>query len=60
MGSNIHPSSQSRKISIGVMAESKASSRSGPKKGYGPVVSNTERVTSKMGNINTGESQGVS
>ncbi|RHN51583.1 hypothetical protein MtrunA17_Chr6g0470281 [Medicago truncatula] len=30
MGSNIHPSSQSRKTSIGAMAESKASSRSGP------------------------------
>lgn len=58
MGS-IHPSSQSRKISIGVMAESKASSRSGPKKGDGPVVPNTERVTSKMGNINTGESKAV-
>lgn len=39
MGSNIHPSSQSRKISIGAMAEPKASSRSGPlRKGFIFVV----------------------
>ncbi|RHN38504.1 hypothetical protein MtrunA17_Chr0c01g0489171 [Medicago truncatula] len=39
MGSNIHPSTQSRKISIGAMAEPKASSRSGPlRKGFIFVV----------------------
>ncbi|KAJ1397986.1 hypothetical protein SESBI_31467 [Sesbania bispinosa] len=42
-GSNIHPSSQSRKISIGVMADSKARTRCGDMKGDGAVVPNTER-----------------
>ncbi|CAJ2628948.1 unnamed protein product [Trifolium pratense] len=56
MGS-IHPSSQSRKISIGVMAESKASSRYGTKKGDEAIMPNTERVTSKVGNITGLESK---
>jgi hypothetical protein len=62
MGSNIHPSSQSRKISIGVMADSKASSRCGIKKGDEAIMPNTERVTSKVGNITGLESkaEGVS
>ncbi|XP_027367855.1 meiosis-specific protein ASY3 [Abrus precatorius] len=37
-GSNIRPSSQTGKISIGVMADSKASTRNGAMKGYGAVV----------------------
>ncbi|KAJ1425588.1 Myc-type, basic helix-loop-helix [Sesbania bispinosa] len=49
---NIHPSSQSRKISIGVMADSKARTRCGDMKGDGAVVPNTERVISNVGNIN--------
>ncbi|XP_019441255.1 PREDICTED: uncharacterized protein LOC109346252 [Lupinus angustifolius] len=50
-GSNILPSSQSRKISIGVMEDSKGSTRCGTKKGNEPIVANTERVTSNVGNF---------
>ncbi|XP_061349792.1 meiosis-specific protein ASY3-like [Gastrolobium bilobum] len=50
-GSNIHPSSQSRKISIGIMADSKASTRCGATKGDGAVIPNTERVISNVGNF---------
>ncbi|XP_004495853.1 meiosis-specific protein ASY3 [Cicer arietinum] len=57
LGSNIHPSSQSRKISIGVMADSKASTRCGAMKGDGAVMPNTERVTSKVGNFTGKESK---
>ncbi|CAK8572646.1 unnamed protein product [Lathyrus sativus] len=57
MGSNILQSSQSRKISIGVMADSKASLRSGALKMDGAVTPNTDRVTSKVGNITGGESK---
>lgn len=57
MGSNIHQSSQSRKISIGVMADSKASLRHGTVKMDGAVAPNTDRVTSKVGNITVGESK---
>ncbi|RDX67746.1 Meiosis-specific protein ASY3, partial [Mucuna pruriens] len=49
-GSNIRPSSQTRKISIGVMADSKGSARNGAMKGDGAVVPNTERVISNVGN----------
>ncbi|CAI8603626.1 unnamed protein product [Vicia faba] len=54
MGSNFLQSSQSRKISIGVMADSKASLRSGPVKKDGGLTPNTEKVASKVGNV-TGE-----
>ncbi|KAK7269539.1 hypothetical protein RIF29_22270 [Crotalaria pallida] len=50
-GSNVLHSSQSRKISIGVMADSKGGTRSGTVKGDGPIVVNTERVISNVGNF---------
>ncbi|XP_028182935.1 meiosis-specific protein ASY3-like [Glycine soja] len=56
-GSNIHPSSQTRKISVGVMADSIGSTRNGAMKGDGAVVPNTERVTSKVGNYPGEKSQ---
>ncbi|XP_057422765.1 meiosis-specific protein ASY3 [Lotus japonicus] len=49
-GSNVHQSSQSRKISIGIMVDSNARARCGAK-GDGAVVSNPERVTSNVGNF---------
>ncbi|TKY52397.1 hypothetical protein E2542_SST23919 [Spatholobus suberectus] len=49
-GSNIRPSSQTRKISIGVMVDSKGSTRSVAMKGDGAVVPNTEKVISNVGN----------
>uniref|UniRef100_A0A0R0HSW8 Meiosis-specific protein ASY3-like coiled-coil domain-containing protein n=1 Tax=Glycine max TaxID=3847 RepID=A0A0R0HSW8_SOYBN len=56
-GSNIHPSSQTRKISVGVMADSIGSTRNGAMKGDGAVAPNTERVTSKVGNYPGEKSQ---
>ncbi|XP_019429185.1 PREDICTED: uncharacterized protein LOC109336807 isoform X2 [Lupinus angustifolius] len=50
-GSNILPSSQSRKISIGVMADSKGSTRCGITKDNGPIVANTERLISNVENF---------
>ncbi|CAL0300181.1 unnamed protein product [Lupinus luteus] len=50
-GSNIIPSSQSRKISIGVLADSKGSTRCGITKDNGPIVANTERIISNVGNF---------
>ncbi|ESW17081.1 hypothetical protein PHAVU_007G208600 [Phaseolus vulgaris] len=49
-GSNIRSSSQTRKISIGVMADSKTSTRNGSTIGGGAVVPNTEREISTVGN----------
>ncbi|KAI4301603.1 hypothetical protein L6164_034865 [Bauhinia variegata] len=48
-GSNIHPSSQSRKISIGVLVDSAANTRYGATKQDQVIMPNTERVTSKTG-----------
>ncbi|XP_022633798.1 meiosis-specific protein ASY3 [Vigna radiata var. radiata] len=50
-GSNIRSSSQTRKISIGVMADSKTSTRNGLTMGDGIVVPNTEREISIVGNF---------
>ncbi|KAE9618867.1 hypothetical protein Lalb_Chr02g0147191 [Lupinus albus] len=50
-GSNILPSSQSRKISIGVMTDSKGSTRCGITKDNGHIMANTERVISNVGNF---------
>ncbi|BAT95211.1 hypothetical protein VIGAN_08189000 [Vigna angularis var. angularis] len=50
-GSNIRSSSQTRKISIGVMADSKTSTRNGLTIGDGIVVPNTEREISIVGNF---------
>ncbi|KAL2325704.1 hypothetical protein Fmac_024762 [Flemingia macrophylla] len=49
-GSNIRPSSQTRKISIGILADLKGSTRSVAAKGDGAVVPYTERVISDVGN----------
>ncbi|KAG5231598.1 cytospin-B [Salix suchowensis] len=46
-GSNYHPSSQSRKISIGILTDSLPKKRSGGMKEDETVVPNTERVNSK-------------
>ncbi|KAF9669181.1 hypothetical protein SADUNF_Sadunf14G0081200 [Salix dunnii] len=46
-GSNYHPSSQSRKISIGILIDSLPKKRSGGMKEDETVVPNTERVNSK-------------
>ncbi|XP_020225457.1 meiosis-specific protein ASY3 [Cajanus cajan] len=57
-GSNIRPSSQTRKISIGIMADSKGSTRSVAVKGDGAVEPNTERVISDVRNC-PGEKRAV-
>ncbi|KAK7278111.1 hypothetical protein RJT34_23136 [Clitoria ternatea] len=48
---NIYPSSQTRKISIGIMADSKAGTRNGAVKGNGAVMPSAERVISNVGNF---------
>ncbi|CAH2057690.1 unnamed protein product [Thlaspi arvense] len=45
-GSNYHPSSQSRKISIGVMADSQPKRNPGPDKGDGDVIARVEKLKS--------------
>ncbi|MED6134262.1 hypothetical protein PIB30_035431 [Stylosanthes scabra] len=50
-GSNIYPSSQSRKVSIGVMAESKASTKCETAKGNKTIALNKERAISNVGNF---------
>ncbi|KAG5078771.1 hypothetical protein JHK86_002836 [Glycine max] len=55
--SNIHPSSQTRKISVGVMADSIGCTRNGATKGDGAVVPNTERVISNVRNCPGEKSQ---
>ncbi|MED6144522.1 hypothetical protein PIB30_016369 [Stylosanthes scabra] len=50
-GSNIYPSSQSRKVSIGVMAESKASTKCETAKGNRAITLNKERAISNVGNF---------
>ena len=51
IGSQFHPSSQSRKISIGIMAESAANTRYGSLKGDGVIMPNTERVVPNFGDF---------
>ncbi|KAL1189258.1 Meiosis-specific protein ASY3 [Cardamine amara subsp. amara] len=46
MGSNYHPSSQSRKISIGVMADSKPKRNPVPDKGDGDAIARVEKLKS--------------
>ncbi|CAJ1977930.1 unnamed protein product [Sphenostylis stenocarpa] len=60
-GSNIRLSSQTRKISVGVIADSKSSTRNGVTIGDGVVVPNTERVISNVGNCpgEKSEAEGV-
>ncbi|KAI9082506.1 hypothetical protein K1719_035375 [Acacia pycnantha] len=53
-GSNIYPSCQSRKVSIGVMVNSGATTRHEVMKGNEVDMTNTEKVISKAGNF-TGE-----
>ncbi|KAK7344328.1 hypothetical protein VNO77_13801 [Canavalia gladiata] len=50
-GSNINQSSQTGKISIGVMADSKPNTRNGTFKGGRGIVPNTEKVISNVGNF---------
>ncbi|CAA7044314.1 unnamed protein product [Microthlaspi erraticum] len=45
-GSNYHPSSQSRKVSIGVMADSQLKRNPGPVKGDGDVIARVEKLKS--------------
>lgn len=45
-GSNYHPSSQSRKVSIGVMAVSQLKRNPGPDKGDGDVIARVEKLKS--------------
>ncbi|XP_023640596.1 meiosis-specific protein ASY3 [Capsella rubella] len=45
-GSNYHPSSQSRKISIGVMADSQPKRNPGPDKADGDVIARVEKLKS--------------
>ncbi|XP_054789839.1 meiosis-specific protein ASY3 [Prosopis cineraria] len=51
-GSNICPSSQSRKVSIGVMVNSVATTRHEATKGNEVNMTNTEKVISNVGNFN--------
>ncbi|XP_057736520.1 meiosis-specific protein ASY3 [Arachis stenosperma] len=53
-GSNIYPSSQSRKVSIGVMAESRASTKCETAKGDRAITVNKERAISNVGNFAVG------
>lgn len=50
-GSNIQPSSQSRKMSIGVMADCAANTRNGAMKAERAVMPNTKKVVSNGGNF---------
>ncbi|QHO34192.1 uncharacterized protein DS421_9g264830 [Arachis hypogaea] len=53
-GSNIYPSSQSRKVSIGVMAESRASTKCETAKGDRAITVNKESAISNVGNFAVG------